>query len=107
TIVVALHVHFALSRGAVSLVPKGFSGPGVSAVNAVVLDANPRVMIQNAVGAEILDRAEFIGDAHKKTKNLIHIFSHIRERVAHDQDPTLNRGREEELSLGQFRKSFA
>lgn len=96
-VVEAFEAQFLFGSGPSALVPKGSSGPGVSAQNAATIGLHPGMMMQHRAGVEELDAPQLPAQIKKETETGIDIIAWFGQSGAKNDDPAPDGGSDEKL----------
>src|ERR1043166_1920152 len=105
-VVIAAQAQFRFCGRFASLVPHGFTRPGVAPENLPILHLNPGMMVHHSVDAEELDLADLAAQCGEKLKAGVDVITRVGKARSNDQNPSINRGRDEKLAFLRGRKPF-
>lgn len=103
---VAFHGQIDFCLGGWTLVPKCFASPSIAAQDMAGFHLGPGMVVQDRIGDEILDMADFPAEIEEEAEAGVDVLSGIRQGRADDEHPTIYRRGDEEFLVAIARNAL-
>jgi hypothetical protein len=105
-VAIAFHAEVGFGLGWVTLVPKRFARPGVTAEDAAGFELGPGVVVEDRVGDKVLDVAHLPAEVEEKAEAGVNVFAGIGQGGADDENPAVDGRGDKELLVAVAGNAF-